>query len=275
METRCGDEIYPIDAALRETVVDLRPLPLHPGQIDVWTQNLASMSSDDWLACERLLPLAERDRYERFRVESARRQYLAARGLVRMALSRYRLVAPKSWRFDSNEYGRPFIRDALADDLHFNLTHTDGFVACAVATSYSIGIDVERLDREVDHLGLAPTVFASTEVAQVEAVTDATMRNRMFFRLWTLKEAYIKARGMGLSIPLKDFSFRFQRDEPRISFSAAIEDEPTAWRFWEFDVAPIFRMAVGARVPSAQTDLVLQPSVSIARQVAELEGRPS
>ncbi len=149
----------------------------------------------------------ENERMARFVFERDRWQFLITRALVRTMLSRYATVAPADWRFITNEYGRPEVLDRPAGvaDLRFNLSHTDGLIACAVTVGREVGVDVERITRAVTH-DIPGRFFAPREVADLRALPEHD-QPRVFFDYWTLKEAYIKARGMGLSLPLSDFAF--------------------------------------------------------------------
>ena len=143
----------------------LRPLP--NDHVDVWWTRPDTLSDEDWRTCENLLAPGERERHRKFRVDGARQQFLAARGMLRTCHSAYLDRRPADWAFAVNAYGRPHVEGRYAGEIHFNLSHTAGFVTCAIARSYDIGVDVERTDRDVDHLQLAPSVFAPMELEQL------------------------------------------------------------------------------------------------------------
>jgi 4'-phosphopantetheinyl transferase len=148
----------------------------------------------------------ELERCTRMRFERHRHERLVARALVRTTLSRYADVAPAAWRFALGAHGRPEIdQPALARDLRFNLSHTDGLIACAVGVRLDVGCDVEHIGRRTEVEPLASRYFSMQEASDLAAVPTARRRER-FFQYWTLKEAYIKACGMGLRIPLGSFS---------------------------------------------------------------------
>ena len=185
---------------------------------------------DRWRA---LLTEEEIAHVERFTFPEGRRQSLAARALVRTALSRYAPVEPAAWRFRTNRWGRPEIDvpPPGIPPLRFNLSHTRGLVVCLVALGGEVGVDVERADRGRDLLPVAERFFSPTEVAALRALPPAAQRGR-FLEYWTLKEAYIKARGMGLALPLSKFSLLLAPPEkPRIAFSPGFGDDPARWRF--------------------------------------------
>jgi 4'-phosphopantetheinyl transferase len=228
------------------------PLPLPPGQVDIWLTSLASVGDELRLAYQPLLSASERERWQRFLVEGARLQHLVARALVRTSLSRYAEVPADAWQFEPNRYGRPYVSQPPAfRDLYFNLSHTDGLVVCAVSRSSDIGVDVENIQRDLDILALAPSVFAPTEVARVRQ-SPPDDRSDYFFSYWTLKEAYIKARGMGLSLALDGFWFDLSGAAPRVQFSERCPDDPQRWRFRQFTPTPRHKLAVAVAPPAGR-----------------------
>ena len=193
-----------------------------------------------------LLLRSERDRQASFHFDKDRRQYLVTRALVRDVLSRYRSVAPHEWNFSRNEYGRPEIDPPC--DLRFNLSNHPTMVVCAVAERCELGVDVEPVARGEAIVTIAETVFAPAELADLRAL-PAERRPDRAVTLWTLKEAYVKARGMGLAIPLSSFAFRFEGHRARIEFDNHLEDRPARWRFVVRDVEN-HRIAIAAEAPS-------------------------
>jgi 4'-phosphopantetheinyl transferase len=122
-------------------------------------------------------------------------------------LSHFTDVAPTAWRFEKGEYGRPEINDKLnPEHLRFNISHTNGLVACALTTGYDIGVDVEWPARSNKVDTIAEKKFSNSEFAYFQA-SPPTEQRRIFFSFWTLKEAYIKAIGKGLHEPLDSFTF--------------------------------------------------------------------
>lgn len=207
-------------------------LPLPEGEVHVWLAEPEALSEPRLLAAyAALLDEGERARHQRFHFERHRRQFLVSHALVRVTLSRYAPVAPEAWSFVTNAYGRPEVRADGGLRLRFNLSHTDGLALCAVTVDADVGADVEDSERSGETVSLAEHCFAPAEVAALRALPASLQRER-FFTYWTLKEAYIKARGAGLSLPLTHFAFHLTPGEaPRISFDAALPDVPEAWRF--------------------------------------------
>lgn len=179
-----------------------------------------------------LLSEDEVEELEGFALEHVKREYLLAKALCRTTLSRYADKGPRDWSFSRNEYGRPEIRTASGPPpLRFNITHSRGIVACLVTLASDAGIDAEDMTRGVDMETIAAAYFSSEEAAGLKALSP-DRRNRRFYALWTLKEAYLKARGKGLSLPLDACTFRVQ-DSGLIEarFDVVLGDDPGEWQF--------------------------------------------
>jgi 4'-phosphopantetheinyl transferase len=142
--------------------------------------------------------------------------------LVRRVLSTYRPVAPEAWRFTTGSHGKPLLDPDCG--LVFSVAHTDGLTVVAVCTGDEVGVDVERVDRRVP-LGVAGRWFAPAELEALAAAPEPE-RARRFLELWTLKEAYVKARGLGV-IGLSLASFVIDPAGPRLQ--AAADDDPARW----------------------------------------------
>jgi 4'-phosphopantetheinyl transferase len=226
-------------------------LRLGAGQIDVWLTSLRDICRDQLPDYLQLLSEPERARWQRFLAPDAQLQYLVSRALVRTTLSRYADVAEHEWQFETNRYGRPHVsQPQLLRDIQFNLSNTTGLVVCAVARDCDIGVDIENLSRTLDIDALAPTVFAAAELADVRQCRPNDRRNR-FFSYWTLKEAYIKARGMGLSLPLDAFWFDLGGASPLLRVTERCPDDPERWRFHVYAPTAEHRMAVAVAAPRA------------------------
>ena len=178
---------------------------------------------------------------------------------VRELLARYVGVAPHQLVFGANDHGRPFLADLPAGatgHLSFNLTHTDGLIALAVARNAEIGIDAEHLGRHYAPT-LAASVFASDEVEALQALA-ATQQHLRFVELWTLKESYMKARGLGLRLPLDQFSVDLRTDG-RIALRCAdgFGDTAARWSLRQFRPSPEHVLALGSgSLQKGQIDLL-------------------
>jgi len=173
----------------------------------------------------------ERERQARFGAPTPRRLDLVARGLSRAVLSRLEPgIAPGEWRFLRDADGRPSLAPPFdATGLHFNLAHTRGLVVLAVGGIAGIGVDVESMDKRV-RTELATRYFSAAESADLSALpVDA--RAARFLRLWTLKEAYLKATGQGIAGGLDTATFWFDADAPVLQREGCAATE---WVFREF-----------------------------------------
>jgi 4'-phosphopantetheinyl transferase len=234
-----------------------------------------------------LLTSEEQRQAGRFHFERDRHRYLVTRALVKTVLSRYRTVAPAAWRFRKNAYGRPEIEPELRGDssLSFNLSHTNGIVVCAVATTPSIGVDTECIERAPSPVPLAERFFSAREVRDLKSCPDLEQQE-LFFHYWTLKESYIKARGKGLSIPLDQFSFDLSRRKSiAIDFHAPLHDTPERLQFWLLQPAPTHllatcverpagtstRLSVRRCVPMADEEFVHYPLLRCSMQQRSLQ----
>jgi 4'-phosphopantetheinyl transferase len=180
----------------------------------------------------RLLSEDERTRHLRFYFEHDRQTYLAAHALTRTVLGKLVDAPPASLRFELGEHGRPELSfPAQRPALRFNLSHTRGLVACAVAIEADVGVDVEQVERRLDIEQLARSVFSESERNAMAALPVEAQRTR-FFELWTLKESYIKAVGKGLALPLRAITLQLDaQPTPRIEFGPQIADDGRQWWF--------------------------------------------
>jgi 4'-phosphopantetheinyl transferase len=219
-------------------VVESDPMiALAPGDIHLWLAYYDEIDNEELLTAYRnLLNDAERIQERRFYFAKDRRRYLVTRALVRVTLSRYANVRPQEWIFRTNEYGCPAIaNDSMSDSgLRFNISHTHSLIVLGVARDCALGVDVENaVAREVS-IDIADRFFSPDEVTALARVSREKQKDR-FFEYWTFKESYIKARGMGLSIPLDRFSFDLSHDrEVALAIHPELGDRAERWRFWQF-----------------------------------------
>jgi 4'-phosphopantetheinyl transferase len=237
---------------------DVAPIPIKGGRVsppegvDLWCffygPHVPPGPMDELSrAYDALMTEDERVRHQRFYFERDQRLFLATRALVRCVLSHYASATPAAWRFERTEHGKPFVvAPGEAPTLHFNLTNTHGLVACAVSHRIErVGVDAENMTRTGETTAIADRFFSSSEVDALHGLPPSARRDR-FFSYWTLKESYIKARGLGLAIPLGQFSFLLDDgDDIGIRFAPDLVDQPEPWRFRLFRASDIHMLAVG------------------------------
>jgi 4'-phosphopantetheinyl transferase len=155
-----------------------------------------------------MLSSAERKQQRKFHFKKDQRSYLVSHALVRTVLSLYADIAPQDWVFSRGAHGKPRLTEAsAATSLRFNLTHTADLCACVVTRSIRCGVDAEHVGRENKLMPIARRMFSDMELATLHGKTDAEIQQR-FFYYWTLREAYVKAKGTGLGGSSKAFHFR-------------------------------------------------------------------
>ncbi|MBL8699049.1 MAG: 4'-phosphopantetheinyl transferase superfamily protein [Alphaproteobacteria bacterium] len=202
-----------------------------PDRVDIWHAGLDAH-------CEPvpgILSTAEHARAERFATDLLRRRFRARRAALRRLLARYLETDPAALVFDAGPWGKPvLVAPSTAAGLAFNLSHSDNRMVCAVSAQRRIGVDIERPRAGFDLAALARRHFSSREIASWTAL-DPADRGRGFLACWTRKEAYIKAIGLGLSMPLDSFSVSLAPGEAAALL--AVEGSPgeaARWRLAEF-----------------------------------------
>jgi 4'-phosphopantetheinyl transferase len=233
-----------------------RIIPLAPAEIHLWLAFYDEITDERLHSAYRnLLNTEEKEQEPRFYFAKDRRRYLVTRALVRTVLSRYVSIDPKDWLFSTNAYGRPDIVNAQARDecVTFNLSHTQSLIVLGVSKHRALGVDVENLCAREASIDIADRYFAPQEVAALAAAPRHQQQYR-FYEYWTFKEAYIKARGMGLSLPLDKFSFYYPDDRAvEIAIHPELADHSTRWQFWQFRPTPEYLVAVCAERSGAQS----------------------
>jgi len=234
-------------------------------RIDLWCTYISDIGDASlWPRYDALVSEDERARQARFRFARDRRRFLVTRALVRTVLSRYAAVRPERWTFSTGPHGRPSISTPHLPALEFNISHSADLVVLGITSDRALGIDVESMEaREVDIDGL-DRYFAPQESAALLALAPPERRRR-FFDLWTLKESYIKARGMGLAIALD--SFRFELTGERgltLAMRPDLRDSPQHWRLWQLPLRPRYVAAVcAARGDDASPQLIVREIVPL------------
>lgn len=203
-------------------------------EIHLWCVRHAEEDSAAHLA---LLSSEELARMARLQVPSMMQQFVVTRAALRTVLSScFPGVDPTDWEFSRNPWGRPAIVNAEAKGrVSFNIAHTEGLIVIALSGKGEVGVDVEKTSRTARALALADRYFSAAEAAALRSLPAAQQHQR-FLELWTLKEAYIKACGKGLAIPLRHFSFVLDEAPLRIAFDEQRPDEPSRWQFWQLQV---------------------------------------
>lgn len=206
-------------------------VPIESGTTHLWFLETATFgepsTAQQWLS--RLEP-AEQLRHSRYRTSTARDEYLATRALVRTALSRYSGEPAERLRFGVSQHGRPEMTAPAMPELRFSLANTKQLAVGLFASERDVGVDVE-LVAPIAALELAGRYFSARELAELSTL-DGAVRLSRFYEGWTLREAYLKARGIGLGLPLEQLDFQPSRSGSVLAqFGPAIGDDPERWQF--------------------------------------------
>ena len=205
-------------------------LSLSTDEVHVWYVVPERASTLELQRYDGLLSLEERERNLRFASVDARNRDLVSRALVRTTLSRYTDIDARTWSFRKGQYGRPELAGPVGHPpLRFSLSHAVGLVALAITREADVGLDVEHRNSRAFDINLARKYFASAEVADLESL-PADEQPGAFLEYWTLKEAYLKATGAGLSQALDSFAMRRTRP-PTMQFAGPQEGDASEWHF--------------------------------------------
>jgi len=221
-------------------------------QVDqTWNDRARLARAIEWLTPP------ERARYARYRFEIDRAMFLLGRVMARTLVGRALGVAPRAWTWRDGARGRPEVADPPSA-IHFNLAHSTGVVVCAVSCDHAVGVDVEDRERHVIDRRLVRRFCSAQEADDIEAAGDR-WRDR-FLRYWTLKEAYLKARGVGIAVHLADVNFVMHGDRaPVLQPIGSLVHEAADWAFALTSVAPRHYVAVAVPSPRPDRRFVVEP----------------
>ncbi len=212
-------------------------------------------------ACMELLSDQEQERYGRFRFAKDRHRYLVSHALVRMVLSKYVEIPPDEWVFTESDHGRPEVANPGFYALRFNLSHTAGLAVCLVTSSCDCGIDVERVHVRHNPVDVARRMFSACEVEQMLQLKGRDQLD-YFFTRWTLREAYTKARGIGITFPTHKLNFNIRSaTEVDIEFQADIEDHAENWQLEILSLTNEHIAAAAIRRPDQNNKIIIRHEV--------------
>jgi len=209
-------------------------------QVHVWTVSLESASEALPDLCLELTS-DERARADRFATPQLRRRFIVARVFLRRLLTAYAPVHPSGLRIGYGSNGKPCLVDA--PELRFNVSHADDTAMYAIASEREVGIDIEATMRNVDVDAVAGHAFSASE-CEVLAALAPDARRDAFFRIWTRKEAYVKARGEGLSYPTRSFTVSHDGDDNALLGDERDERAQDRWRVAGLEAPPGFAAAL-------------------------------
>jgi 4'-phosphopantetheinyl transferase len=206
---------------------------------------------------EQLLLAPDRSRLERYRHETDRAMFLLGRAMARSMVGRSLGVAASAWEWHEGPHGRPQVRDP-ACAIRFSVAHSAGLVTCAVAREREVGVDVEDLQRRPPDPLVVTRYCSPREAADIHGVGQESWPQR-FLSYWTLKEAYLKARGLGISVPLSEIEFALNGAEPRIAFRGSLAGTDDRWRFHLERIGDRYLLALAAPGAEPPLSFVVMP----------------
>lgn len=241
------------DDSLREWLPDDPTLQV--GVVDVWPASI-DLSEEEITKLRRTLSPDERRRSERFFFERDRLRYVVSRGLLRSILARYAGADPSDLHFATGPHGKPSLSGRHeGSGITFNLSHSGDLVLVAIASHREVGVDIEYVRADFDWKPIAARFFAPGEVEALEGLPPDAGREG-FFLYWTVKEAYMKALGRGLTLPPGSFEVSALPPEPPalISYGAG-QAGAARWTFHRLDPGPGYAAALAAEGEDARVRL--------------------
>jgi 4'-phosphopantetheinyl transferase len=221
---------------------------IHQQEVHVWSAPL-TVSMQEVCAFEQSLAPDERDRANRFRFEQDKTRFIVSRGILRDILSRYLQLEPAEVQFAYGVYGKPMLAPSLKPTgLEFNLSHSGEMALYAIAHQKQVGVDLEQL-RVINNLEQLARQCLSPRELQAFLRLEPAQRQTSFFYYWTGKEAYLKALGQGLRIPLEQIEIPLDTSKPTqvLSEKAACQSHD-----WYLQTVPSSKGYIAALVVEGQ-----------------------
>ena len=213
-----------------------RTLSLSEREVHVWRASFHQLDAL-YESFEEVISVDEQAKARRYRFDEHRREYITARGFLRFLLGAYAGQNPQELKFLYNPFGKPSLYNINGSHrITFNLSHAHGFVIYGFSINREIGVDIERIRPEAAHDGVAERFFSPNEIHVLRSL-PIHAQPQGFFNCWTRKEAYIKARGEGLSIPLNQFDVSLIPGQPAELLESRIDPKDTTK--WTLQALPM------------------------------------
>ena len=221
-------------------------LSLGSNEVHIWRTAL-DLDATEVQSLWQTLSADEQEKARRFHFQQDRERFIVARGLLRVILGRYLNAEPGHLRFCYSPLGKPSLSRGFGrETLRFNLSHSDGLALYAVTLGREVGVDLERLHPDLADEQIAQRFFSPHEVAQLNSLPP-NLRQEAFFNCWTRKEAYIKARGEGLTLRLDQFDVSLAPGEPAALLDTKDDpQEASRWSLRELVPGPGYVAALAA-----------------------------
>lgn len=218
---------------------------LKPPEVHIWHSDIRTTAFDEPTFCK-LLSADEIARMERFHFEDDRRNFLFCRGMLRILLASYLGASPAELLFTYSAHGKPSLAPS-SGSVEFNLSHSNGSLLIAISQRRKIGVDIEFVRCELDVQEIADRFFSREETRALMQL-PVSLRYDAFFSCWTRKEAFVKARGEGLSWPLNSFDVSVMPDEDEVALVTRPDhSEAERWSLHSLNCFSGYRAAVAVQ----------------------------
>lgn len=238
--------------------IDWHPIPQQLPELNeqshIWLISLVGFSAEDLSSMQTHLSYDEHEKIQRLKFQIHRDRKLISQFALRDILSRYISVSPENIVFCYGDHGKPALQD---NSLQFNLTHSNDIALCVVGAQHAVGIDIEHQQKMRDFLSIAQRYFSPFEYQQLQQ-SPPHLLEQAFYRLWTCKEAFIKALGAGLSYPLANFDVDLAaalRGEHCLSSIEGDTKQAQQWRLQSFVAQQEYLASVAIAAPSEQSSV--------------------
>jgi 4'-phosphopantetheinyl transferase len=227
-----------------EKNISTKKISIAENEIHIWSVNL-ELPELQTKKLQLYLSTDELQRAQRFYFEKDQNHFIVARGMLRKILSFYINRQPYEFSFEYNKFGKPFLLYGFrGDKFRFNLSHSQGLALYAITLNHEIGIDIEYIREDFSDLEIADRFFSPDEVAVLHSLSPENQKEA-FFLCWTRKEAFIKAKGKGLSIPLDQFDVSLAPGQPAELLRTKYDRKDVShWSLFNLTVKPGFAAAL-------------------------------
>lgn len=235
-------------------------LRLETGEAHVW---LMQTDEENAAEMERIISEDERIRAGRFRFERDKKRFVAARGFLRVILGKYLQTNPRRIEFEYNKYNKPFLSRKSQSSIRFNLSHSEDSAVFAVTDGREIGIDIERIKPFFVDEAMASQCLTPKEIVRFRTL-EKNERDLFFFDCWTRKEAYLKARGNGLSLAANRIETSLFSESPSVFFDDESEFRQRLWSFQKLPLIPGCAAALAIEGNSPKLRYWLQSNTALS-----------
>jgi 4'-phosphopantetheinyl transferase len=206
--------------------VDLKPNTLH-----IWSLNFV-VDDEAYNRYHSFLSKDEKERASRFKFYKDKRCYVVTKGVLRLLSGRYLNTDAKAIEFEYEKYGKPKLKHNT--NLNFNVSHSGDLAIIGFVHNHTIGVDIEKIKNDFDTFEIASSCFSKHEIDALHKISKQE-QHKAFYRCWTRKEAFIKAKGSGLSFPLDEFSVSLESDlDADVVWTKWNTDEKDQWKLTSF-----------------------------------------